>query len=971
MGVCLLAMVFGAVADDASADTLLSSRFMQREAALLKDNTKGPVARVVKMLEDMSKQMQEDADSDEDVNEEMLCWCKSNENALTKAIKDNTEKADSLRTNVESLRAKSQSLNTELDTLKKETDENEKALDQSVAMRKKELKEFTSAESATMQSINQLNGAASAIKAGMSSSMMQSEISLDSSSDVGRALKKSVFGHHDIVWALHSEKERNIVLDLMSHERDIGFIQAGFGSGRALSAPHDLVYGTISSLGDAFKDNLKKLQQDENDAQAAHEAQKHAKKEEIEAALGMINAKTATLADTDERAAQQRQELDDTEDALNADNEFLPKVREQCALHAKDFEERKNTRALEMAAVSKATAFLASDEAKDMFTKSLGHTKRPEGGKLGSRSLKEYKEERHTESKRSQTNSQRRKQWGTDDRYMLLQLQNTHFQEAQPTSSHSSISAAVPAKDVSTPEAKKLAALAARTEAYWSSKYYMQSNGGHVAKQNQTAGRRAAGDAKSSRALRASASSATESPKRNKLGLTAEQMKVRGNEMSDVGAGVRKMREALQLQQGEEAARRDWCQEEIHTSEKQLDNLKRDQYDHEEKIELMAERMKQLKLEIKNMNHDQEDADIETQKASNDRRKACTSFQRTVMNQINTKKLLGMALEVLEGFYGKKNKEASLIREKVSVGASFSNAVQQVRQLADTLYPTEQALSFQAAKNEELRTSNLHQSALLQGQAKKPSARVQAILDAAKKQGDDGQALIRAGEAAASGEGPKAMLQGGDDPDHVRAPPPPGFGGYTKSRKSGGVTALITMLMDDTQAMIDEAVKGETESMTGYETYVKEANEATELRQQGILDRRTDLGKLEQFTEEEKISLKETLAHHAQVRQYNIDLYGVEGCQFLLANYEVRYINRKEEIDSLKEAEAVLGAGGGDPNMAAATGKNDPHAGDHTQIEVTDDGMKMKAEVTGDGIPEDEKAVIHMAGGTQKIDTTF
>merc|ERR1719159_2327555 len=110
-------------------------------------------------------------------------------------------------------------------------------------------------------------------------------------------------------------------------------------------------------------------------------------------------------------------------------------------------------------------------------------------------------------------------------------------------------------------------------------------------------------------------------------------------------------------------ARRDWCQDEIIASEKQLDNLARDKKDHEEKIKLMAVRMERLREEIKQLNYDQEDADIETQKASNDRKKACTSFQKTVMNQIGTKKLLNQAMDVLKGFYDKKKKAASLIRQ--------------------------------------------------------------------------------------------------------------------------------------------------------------------------------------------------------------------------------------------------------------------------------------------------------------------
>merc|ERR1719460_2447698 len=153
--------------------------------------------------------------------------------------------------------------------------------------------------------------------------------------------------------------------------------------------------------------------------------------------------------------------------------------------------------------------------------------------------------------------------------------------------------------------------------------------------------------------------------------------------------------------------------------------------------------------------------------------------------------------------------------------------------------------------------------------------------------------------------------------------------------------------------MIDEAVEGETQSMTSYEAYVKSQNDATKLRNENIVDRQTEVGKLEQFTQKEKIALQETINVRNEVRQYNIDLYGVEGCQFLLKNYEVRYIEREEEINSLKEAEAILGAGGGDPKMAAATGKNDPTTKQQMEFTPTENGLEAEGEVPhGNKSPE-------------------
>jgi len=437
----------------------------------------------------------------------------------------------------------------------------------------------------------------------------------------------------------------------------------------------------------------------------------------------------------------------------------------------------------------------------------------------------------------------------------------------------------------------------------------------------------------------------------------------------------------LEIQQGEEMARRDWCQEEIIASEKQLDNLARDKKDHEEKIELMAKRMERLRYEIKQLRYDQEDADIETQKASNDRKKECTGYQKTVMNHKASKDLLQMAMDVLAEVYGKLGKKAALIRERANVHKGLLAASSEVERVGDVLYndgkKEESSMSFNDMRNSMLKRGVFLQNDASTNKADTPTGKVAAELNKAKADEDDAEALIKAGEAAARGTtqkpAQKAMLQDAQEPsERVRAPPPPGFGKYQKNAQSGGTMTMIENIMEDTQAMIEESVKGETEAMTAYEKYVKAQNDATNLRNQNIVERQTEIGKLEQFTQEEKVGLSETINVRREVRQYNIDLYGVEGCQFLLKNYEVRYVEREEEINSLKEAEAILGAGGGDPKMAAATGANDPSKDKAIEFTPTENGLEAEGDVDhvvgGEKIPEHEKAVIHMAGGTQDID---
>merc|ERR1719313_2478813 len=86
----------------------------------------------------------------------------------------------------------------------------------------------------------------------------------------------------------------------------------------------------------------------------------------------MIDEKTQMLASTDAKNAQAKEDLHDTENTLAADEEFLANLKKTCAAVDAEWAERTKTRNLETEACSKALALLNSDEAHDLFGKSLG-----------------------------------------------------------------------------------------------------------------------------------------------------------------------------------------------------------------------------------------------------------------------------------------------------------------------------------------------------------------------------------------------------------------------------------------------------------------------------------------------------------------------------------------------------------------------------------------------------------------------
>merc|ERR1719171_3014499 len=64
--------------------------------------------------------------------------------------------------------------------------------------------------------------------------------------------------------------------------------------------------------------------------------------------------------------------MEDAETSLDADSKFLKQVIEMCGKMDTHFEERIKTRNLELAAIQDALKMLTADDARDLFTSTLG-----------------------------------------------------------------------------------------------------------------------------------------------------------------------------------------------------------------------------------------------------------------------------------------------------------------------------------------------------------------------------------------------------------------------------------------------------------------------------------------------------------------------------------------------------------------------------------------------------------------------
>merc|ERR1719326_2852947 len=65
--------------------------------------TNRPVTRVITLLRDMLKQLQKEAEEDQDIYDKLACWCETNDREKTKAIKEAEAKISALVTKIEEL----------------------------------------------------------------------------------------------------------------------------------------------------------------------------------------------------------------------------------------------------------------------------------------------------------------------------------------------------------------------------------------------------------------------------------------------------------------------------------------------------------------------------------------------------------------------------------------------------------------------------------------------------------------------------------------------------------------------------------------------------------------------------------------------------------------------------------------------------------------------------------------------------
>merc|ERR1719355_273518 len=292
----------------------------------------------------MLQQLQKEAEEDEEIYDKIACWCDINDKEKTKAIADAEARIADLTTKIEELTANSARLNTEIKNLESEVAKNQEALDQATAIREKQLAEFNAEEKDLLESISALKAAITVLSKHQGGAFLQ--LPQSHIATVAMTLQQQMRRHAPLLKGIISPSQKRAIAAFIQAPQDYFDAKPTFKQSYAPQSGE--IFGILTQMLETFEANLSQSQKEEMENQKAYEDLKAAKEEQIAAAQAQIDSKTQELADTDLKLAQAKEDIEDTENTMAADEKFLADLKEKCQQTDQEFEQRQKTRTEEI-----------------------------------------------------------------------------------------------------------------------------------------------------------------------------------------------------------------------------------------------------------------------------------------------------------------------------------------------------------------------------------------------------------------------------------------------------------------------------------------------------------------------------------------------------------------------------------------------------------------------------------------------
>jgi len=312
--------------------------------------TKSPVEKVVNLLKDLKNKAEQDGENEQKIYDKYACFCDN-------ALKGKADAIDKARADMRSLgqeilkkRGRVATLTKEIAKLAGKIKKNLELQEEATEMRAKENGEFVASTDEMKQVLTALEQAITVLKTANKRSLL-----LQTSTSTQASAIKNVLQKLPSMTVLKAEQ--------------LSLLQEVLKSGYAPQS--ESIQGILGNMYDTFANDLQDSMQQEAKSNRDFEEFIETKQEELGEMSKIKSKKEAAKADAEQALAEASELYDETEEQMEADIDYFDVTKKGCLAKSEEWTKRSDLRKMELAGIEKAIEILTSDEARELFNKSI------------------------------------------------------------------------------------------------------------------------------------------------------------------------------------------------------------------------------------------------------------------------------------------------------------------------------------------------------------------------------------------------------------------------------------------------------------------------------------------------------------------------------------------------------------------------------------------------------------------------
>merc|ERR1712032_1258500 len=305
-----------------------------------------PIRKVVTMLQNMQKKVEEEGEREKKLYEKFMCYCQSGGKELEKSISEAEDKVSTLPAEIKAAEEKMTQLKDDIKQGQTDRAAAQRAMKKATAVREKEAAEFAKMKAEADSNMIATAKAIAALEKGVGAGFLQTRAAQD--------LRTFIMNKADV-----ADDDREVLVSFLA------------GSNAGASPGTDQIIGMLKQMEDTMKSVLSDGVKAEEAAIKTYDELMESKGQEVEALTDSIDEKMRLAGELGVDIIEMKEDLSDTEAQLIKDKDFLKNLDASCATKTKEWEERSRTRAEELTALSETIKILNDDDALDLFKKTL------------------------------------------------------------------------------------------------------------------------------------------------------------------------------------------------------------------------------------------------------------------------------------------------------------------------------------------------------------------------------------------------------------------------------------------------------------------------------------------------------------------------------------------------------------------------------------------------------------------------